>query len=162
MRGKENLKKWIWCVLILLFTTCTAAAGKVIYVDDAAAGANDGSLWTDAYNYLQDALAAASQGDEIRVAQGVYQPDLGGGNTPGDRRATFQLKSGVIIKGGYAGLHGIDPNIVDINLYESFLSGDLNGDDIGRWLPERATHITPRSDNSCYIVTGSDVDETSV
>jgi parallel beta-helix repeat protein/predicted outer membrane repeat protein len=170
MRGKANLKKWIWCGLILLLATCTAAADKIIYVDDDAAGANNGSSWTDAYNYLQDALAAALQGDEIRVAQGVYKPDLGGGNTQGDRGATFQLINGVIIKGSYAGpsassgqaLGGTDPNVVDINLYESFLSGDLNGDDVGRWLPERVINITPRSDNSCHIVTGNNVDETAV
>jgi hypothetical protein len=162
MRGKENLKKWIWCGLILLLTTCTAAADKIIYVDDDAAGANDGSSWVNAYNYLQDALAVASQGDEIRVAQGIYQPDLGGGNTPGDRRATFQLINGVNIKGGYAGVGEADPNAVNVNLYKSFLSGDLNCDDVGRGLPERISHIPLKRDNSCHIVTGSGVDETAI
>jgi hypothetical protein len=45
----------------------------VIYVDDDAAGANNGSSWVDAYRYLQDALAAARLTDkpvEIHVAQG--------------------------------------------------------------------------------------------
>jgi len=172
MRGKENLKKWICCGLILLLTTCTAAADKIIYVDDDATGANDGSSWADAYNYLQDALAVASESDEIRVAQGVYQPDLGGDNTAGDRRATFYLINGVTIKGGYAGpstssgqaLHGTDPNVVDIILYESILSGDLNGDDVEvepNDLP-KVFDIPTRKDNSCYVVTGNHVDETAV
>jgi len=166
MRGKENLKKWICCGLILLLATCTAEADKIIYVDDDVAGANDGSSWTDAYNYLQDALAVASEGDEIKVAHGVYRPDLGGDNTAGDRRATFYLKSGVTIKGGYAGLSGTDPNVVDIILYESILSGDLNGDDVevepnDLHLP-KVFDIPTRKDNSCYVVTGNHVDETAV
>ena len=36
-----------------------AAAEKIIYVDDDATGADDGSSWQDAYNFLQDALADA-------------------------------------------------------------------------------------------------------
>jgi predicted outer membrane repeat protein len=167
MRGKENLKKEIWYVLILLLATYAVASGKVIYVDDDAAGANDGSSWSDAYNYLQDALAVASAGDEIRVAQGIYRPDLGGGNTVGDRRATFQLKSGVTIKGGYAGAGEADANAVNVNLYKSILSGDLNGDDVEVEGYEpyellKIFDIPTRKDNSCYVVIGNHVDETAV
>jgi hypothetical protein len=78
----------------------------VLYVDDDAPGANDGSSWENAYNFLQDALTAADtlpRPVEIRVAQGTYKPDQGAGITPGDREATFQLVNGVTIKGGYAG-----------------------------------------------------------
>jgi len=56
----------------------------VIYVDDDAAGANNGSSWANAFNYLQDALEVAESGDEIRVAQGTYKPDRGAGITPYD------------------------------------------------------------------------------
>jgi hypothetical protein len=163
MRGKANLKKWVWCGLVLLLTICTAKADKIIYVDDDTVGANNGSSWADAYNYLQDALDVAHEGDEIRVAQGIYRPDLGGDNTPGDRRATFQLKSGVNIKGGYAGMGEADPNAVNMNLYKSFLNGDLNCDDVGRGLPERIYFDNQlKRDNSCRIVYGSNVDETAI
>jgi len=181
MRGKANLVRCAarhplvesLCILILLVAMSTATAqtpipepsgpSRIIYVDDDAVGANNGSSWTDAYNYLQDALAVALEGDEIRVAQGIYRPDLGGDNTAGDRRATFQLINGVIIKGSYAGLSEDDPNAVNVNLYKSFLSGDLNCDDVGRWLPGRIIfHIQPKGDNSCHIVTGSGVDETAI
>ena len=85
---------------------CGMASGKVIYVDDDAAGAGDGTSWADAYVFLQDALADANEADkpvEIKVAQGIYKPDQGAAIMPGDRHASFHLISGVTIKGGYAG-----------------------------------------------------------
>jgi len=74
-----------------------------IYVDADATGAGNGSSWGDAYNYLQDALAAAQSGDEIWVAKGIYKPDQGATQTPGDRTAAFHLLNGVAIYGGFAG-----------------------------------------------------------
>ena len=43
--------------LLIPSILCSLACGKVIYVDDDAAGAIDGSSWENAYVYLQDALA---------------------------------------------------------------------------------------------------------
>ncbi|NQT00639.1 MAG: DNRLRE domain-containing protein [Planctomycetes bacterium] len=71
----------------------------IIFVDENAVGANDGSNWTDAYTDLQDALSVAVSGDEIWVANGTYKPDQGSGN----RSATFQLINGVKLYGGFAG-----------------------------------------------------------
>ncbi len=127
---------------------------RTIYVDDDAAGANDGSNWKDAFIYLQDALAAAYSGDEIWVAQGIYKPDQGAGITPGDRDATFQLVNGVSIKGGYAGFGEPDPNARDIDLFQTILSGDLNGDD--------GPDFANNGENSYHVVTGSGTDGTAV
>jgi len=126
----------------------------IIYADADAAGANDGSSWLNAYNYLQDALDVASSSDEVRVAQGIYKPDQGVGITPGDREATFQLINGVAIKGGYAGFGEPDPNARDIELYETILSGDLNGDD--------RLNFANNGENSYHVVTGSGTDITVV
>ena len=135
-----------------------------IYVDADATGANDGSSWEDAFNYLQDALADARNGDEIRVAGGIYKPDEDTGNPTGtgDREATFQLKKGVSIKGGYAGYDESDPNIRDIETYETILSGDLDGNDVVVNDPCDLLTEPTRLENSYHIVTGISIDKTAV
>jgi hypothetical protein len=70
---------------------CWAA---VLYVDDDAPPGGNGSSWQTAFRHLQDALTAAATAEkplEIRVAQGVYKPDQGVGQTAGDRLASFDL-----------------------------------------------------------------------
>ncbi|MHC4146006.1 MAG: right-handed parallel beta-helix repeat-containing protein, partial [Planctomycetota bacterium] len=147
MKARTNLKIWSVVIAFVLITAAPSFAGKTIYVDDDASGANDGSSWADAYNYLQDALTAAWSGDEIRVARGIYKPDQGAGVTPRDREATFQLINGVTIKGGYAGTGAPDPDARDIELYETILSGDIKGDD--------KPNFVKNDDNSYHVVTVS-------
>jgi len=130
----RNLKGPLAAIGILLFLpyACGMATSKIIYVDINAVGHNDGSSWTDAYNCLQDALAAAELSGEpveIRLAGGIYKPDRGRLVKVGDRLAGFELTNGVVIKGGYGGNGHADPNIRDVNLYETILSGDLEGND---------------------------------
>ena len=99
----------------------------ICYVDADAAGNNDGSSWADAFNYLQDALAQAAVGWEIRVAEGTYKPDANSSNPTGtgDRFATFHLINRAILKGGYAGAGTPDPNDRDVDAYLTVLSGDI-------------------------------------
>lgn len=132
---------------------------KTLYVDDDAAGANDGTSWDNAYTFLQEALGDARLAEkpvEIRVAQGVYRPNGGLMAIPEfDWRTTaFELINDVTLKGGYAGLGEADPNARDIGLYETILSGDLDGDD--------GPNFANNSDNSYHVVTGSDTDETAM
>jgi parallel beta-helix repeat protein/predicted outer membrane repeat protein len=87
-------------------------APAIIFVDQSAAGANNGQDWADAFPTLQQALNTALPGDTIEVAQGDYSP----GDNPTD---TFQLLNGVTIQGGYetGGLGGAGssafPTILD-------------------------------------------------
>ena len=125
------------------------------FVDADATGANNGSSWADAYQSLQDGLAAALPGSEIWVAAGMYRPDRGTGLTLGDRTATFQLKSGVALFGGF---NGTETSIEqrDLNLNVTSLSGDLNDNDSGG-------HDDPsRAENAYHVVTGSLVDDAAI
>jgi predicted outer membrane repeat protein len=154
---KMQTRKWgikvaILCLCLGVASTCPA---KVIHVDVDAAGANDGSSWADAYNYLQDALMFATAGDEIRVAQGVYRPDdfvLSDRPNLG-REETFHLKNGVTLKGGYAGFGDPEPDARDVELYETILSGDLDGNDDG---------YVNRDENSYHVVIASETDPSAV
>jgi predicted outer membrane repeat protein len=145
MKKRAKILAMLFVALVII----SNAQGETIYVDDNATGANDGTSWVDAYNYLQDALTAAQYGDEIWVAQGIYTSDHGGGNTPGDRTATLQLINVVAIKGGYAGFGEPDPDVRDITAYETTLSGDVG-------------IVGKGTDNSYHVITGSGTDTTAV
>ena len=142
-------------VLVLGFAAPAALHGNIVYVADDAALGGDGTSWDTAFRYLQDALATATDGGEIRVAQGIYKPDQdeAGNVTPGDREATFQLINGVALYGGYAGITEADPDVRDVELYETILSGDLLGDD--------GPDFANNEENSYHVVTGSGIDATA-
>jgi hypothetical protein len=153
MKAKRRLSK---VTLTLLCTVVlgvpSAVSGRTIYVDDNAAGAQDGSSWLHAFSCLQNALAVAKSGDEIRVAQGVYRPARPGlGSYPSrtDREATFRLTGGLTVLGGFAGLGYADPNWRDPSLCATILSGDLRGDD------EPNTPLRFCNDNSFTVVTAT-------
>ena len=105
------------------FTAAPIVAQRVIRVNPGALGANDGSSWANAYLLLQSALAAASNGDELWVAAGVHTP-----GPVGSRTATFQLKTGVRIYGGFAGSESNRAQR-DPSSRETILSGDLSRND---------------------------------
>jgi len=161
----------IAAVILTAGTLSAVTHGKTIYVDAGAAGANNGTTWADAYKFLQDALTDANSSEkpvEIRVAQGVYKPDRSGPepNGTGDREATFQLISGVTLKGGYAGFGQPDPNARDIELYETILSGDLESNDdvndIDVLDPCDLLNRPSRAENSYHVSNGSRTDATAV
>jgi len=152
-------------MLVVLWLLC-AVPGRTfagqIFVDGDAAGANNGSSWADAFGHLRDAISAASSGDEIRVAQGVYRPDRGSGASGGSRGSTFSLIDNITIRGGYAGFGEPAPDARNIARYETILSGDLAGNDAAvsdvRDLPDEPS----RSENCYNVVTGTDAGETTV
>lgn len=107
-------------LLASLLTASSLAAQT--YVDAGAVGLNDGSSWADAYVDLQNALAATTTG-EIWVAQGTYFPGL-----PGDTLASFELKDGVALYGGFFG-NETQLSQRDVAAYPTVLSGDIDQDD---------------------------------
>ena len=85
---------------------------------------------------MRNALAVAVSGDQVWVANGLYQP-----TRDGDRSLSFVLVDGVDVYGGFA---GGETSLIERNpvLNETILSGDLGGNDgIGSF-----------SDNSCHVV----------
>ncbi len=109
----------------------------IYYVDAAAVPGGDGLSWSAPFRYLQDALDAADReppdaSAEIRVAQGVYRPDLddSGMREPGDREARFTLQRNRTLLGGFRGpFTSGHPDERIPELFVTRLSGDLLGDD---------------------------------
>ncbi|MFC1452032.1 right-handed parallel beta-helix repeat-containing protein [Verrucomicrobiota bacterium] len=95
----------------------TAVPGNIVFVDLSAAGAGDGSSWSNAYISLTAALTLEKPNTEYRVARGEYEP--GGADRP------FALSWGDRLYGGFRGTEstrgernwGANPTV---------LTGDLN------------------------------------
>lgn len=114
----------LFVIPLLTASAPATAEPSVWYVNASATGSQSGTSWASAFVDLQDALAAATAGDEIWVARGEYRP----AGVGGDRTASFQLKSGVGVYGGFIG-NEVTRSERDALLHETVLSGDLNGDD---------------------------------
>lgn len=71
----------------------------IIYVNIQATGLNNGTSWQNAYTNLQSALSNANANSEIWVAQGIYKPT----SDPTNREASFSLKNGLELYGGFVG-----------------------------------------------------------
>ena len=170
------MKQWGFTVrsfpavmVVVYLSLNVAAVGKTIYVDDDAPLGGDGTSWETAYTYLQDALYVSKTGDEIRVAGGIYTPDMDetGNATAGNREASFEMISGVGIYGGYAGYGAADPNVRDVDGNRSIFSGDLTGDDQVGFINngENSYHVVLAESCSSdivldgLIITGGNADE---
>ena len=128
------------CIAALGFAGAPACAQNIIFVDDSAPPAGDGSSWQTAHRFLTDAIEHASNtpgADEIRIAEGFYWPDESEANPAGtgDLCAAFELPDSAAhgitkLIGGYRGTGTPgDPNQRDPELFESVLTGDLLGND---------------------------------
>ncbi len=95
------MKRFIIIIFgFILFThSYSVYSQSTIYVDVDATGLYDGTTWTNAYQSILEAIANASAGDELWVAEGTYYLHQGGAN--GD--TALWLKTDVDIYGGFAG-----------------------------------------------------------
>jgi hypothetical protein len=116
--------------------------GTIRYVKPDGVNTGTCSTWVTACN-LKYALGIAVSGDEIWVTEGTYYP-----TTTIDRSATFALKRGVEIYGGFP-KDGGSWEQRDWEVYSSVLSGDtgIRGDIY---------------DNSYHVVTGSGTDASAI
>ena len=123
------------------FSTSSQIQNSILYVKPAVTGTTCSS-WADPCK-LQAALDIATDGDQIWVVEGTYNPTV-----PAGREATFQLISGVAIYGGFIGTEtSLSERDWETNV--TTLSGDIGseGDD---------------TDNSYHVVTGSGTDATAI
>ncbi|MBI3834153.1 MAG: hypothetical protein HY287_07475 [Planctomycetes bacterium] len=139
-------------VLVSLATSTGLSAQTVWYVNANAAGANNGSSWPDAFRDLQLALVCtpptvcAGPGDQIWVAEGTYAPAAPGGSV----RATFKLRNGIALYGGFAGIEAAIEQR-DATTRITILTGDIDRDDTFN-----------RANNSYHVVTASGTTSTAI
>ncbi len=86
--------------IFILFLLCTLfkVQATVRYVKPGGSGNQNGLSWANASGDIMAMILASSSGDEIWVAAGTYTPTTGT-----DRAATFSLKNGVEVYGGFNG-----------------------------------------------------------
>jgi hypothetical protein len=80
------------CSALFVAVFGNPAGGRVIYVHGGAAGNNNGTSWQHAYVEVSPALAAASAGDELWIAEGAYASGAG-----------LTIPGGVAVYGGFVG-----------------------------------------------------------
>lgn len=103
--------------------------GTIVYVDQDATGANNGSSWTDAYTDLHTALSNVAFQGQIWIAGGTYKP-----SPTGFRTESFTINTAEIeIYGGFAGTETqLSERIYGTNT--TYIDGDNFGDDNGSTL----------------------------
>jgi len=123
------------------YSTNSQIQNSILYVKPAVTGTTCSS-WADPCE-LQAALDIATDGDQIWVVEGTYNPSV-----PAGREATFQLKTGVAIYGGFI---GNESSLAQRNWETNVttLSGDIGSEG-------------DNTDDSYHVVTGSGTDATAI
>ena len=142
-------------LLVALLPAAPARAATTIFVKANASGTNNGTSWANAYTSLITALSASVTGDQIWVAAGTYNP-----TSSADRTASFGLKSGVAVYGGFAGTETLLGQR-NISANPTILSGDIgvpgdNADNTYHVVTSRNTDTTAILDG--FIITGGNAD----
>ena len=131
-------------------------ASSVLYAAPQPAGVADCSSWNNACS-LQSAIYVAEIGEQIWVKTGVYKP-----TSAIDRTASFVLRSGVEMYGGFS---GNETDLVQRDWIKNptILSGDIDNNDVntdGNNIAELSTDLL--GSNSYHVVNGSYVDQSTI
>jgi len=132
MIRKKGLSGGVILLISLLFLLFSARPSRaaVIYVTQEGAGLRNGTSWSEAFGEAEfkTGLDNAPAESEIWVAKGTYRPSLPAAGVPADREASFALKSGVTLYGGFVGGE-TNTRQRDYRKNVTVLTGDLKGDD---------------------------------
>lgn len=127
-----------------------------IYVNSKQTSGNgSGDSWANAIHHLQDGIAALAGNTKgtLFVAEGIYYPDQGGGQTDNDQFAVFTLPEGTRILGGY--IAGTGERRPDTN--RTILSGDIDqaSDLDGDGLADSADMVGPTASFDLVGISGN-------
>ncbi len=106
MSSRVTMRTWCggktWAIVLIGLSVAFAdrASGEcnIFVAADSICMSNCGGSWDDAYKSLSTALSNAASSQDICIKHGAYMPDGIG------RDATFVLKDGVGVFGGFAGV----------------------------------------------------------
>ena len=154
-------QRWLIVCTALLAMSWTLTAAATCYVNGASIGANSGVSWTDAYTDLQSALTDVGC-TEVWVAQGVYKPVVPaniGSVTAGERAVSFNIRPGVAVYGGFA---GVETSVTarDPVAHVTILSGDIDANDDsnnadGNFIDETSTDIVGSNTRHIVVLNGT-------
>lgn len=130
------------CLALALSHTALGAVRYVRANQILPINQQNGLSWDTAFKDLQDGIDACNAGDELRVAGGLYLPTTGT-----DRSASFLLKQGVKLRGGYFG-SGPNPDGRSLANSNTRLSGEIGS--------------SSTADNSFHVVRAVGVDSTTL
>jgi hypothetical protein len=160
-QSSSRISRWTITLLVLCALVAAvlpapiARAASLRYAKVSATGPGNCNSWASACT-LQTALTASTAGDEIWVGAGVHKPTTGS-----DRTATFQLKSGVAIYGGFATTETLRSQR-NITANVTVLSGDIDSNDITDSHGVVTTTTNLVGNNSYHVVIGSGVNNIAV
>ncbi|MDD4613461.1 MAG: right-handed parallel beta-helix repeat-containing protein [Synergistaceae bacterium] len=143
---------------------CGTTEGAVKYVTRTGSGGKSGASWSDSLDEggFRSALDGAQPGTEFWVARGRYRPVTSLGTVPAvARSASFALKTGVALYGGFAGTETSrdqrDPGAnVTVLTGDIELNDTVNGDGVTLNLSNIA------GSNSYTVVKASGVSHTAI
>ncbi len=113
--------RWALCcplLLLLLVSSRPALTQTIHYVKSAATGTGTGASWANASGDLQAMITASAVTDQVWVAGGVYKPGT-------VRTASFAMKNGVAIYGGFVGSETLLSQRVLTSPLSTTLSGEI-------------------------------------
>lgn len=135
-------------IVMLSGSIMVRAEERIIYVNSSVPAGGDGESWNSAFNSLSEALAAAKSGDGIWVAAGTYYP-----TTDDDRDASFVLKEGASLYGGFKGSEE-QVSQRDWRGRRTILSGDIGEKGVSE---DNVFHVVRGADEAAldgFVITG--------